>query len=68
VEDDLMAGGGDALEANPDVKYVHLDTTEPLKEGFDSMVGVEGEKVAEDGLEMAVALEGYMLLRQKKTS
>lgn len=67
VEDDLMAGGGDAVEAYPDVKYVHLDITEPLKEGFDSTVGVEGEKAAEDGLEMAVALEGYMLLRPKKT-
>ncbi|KAI6753873.1 hypothetical protein HG530_013049 [Fusarium avenaceum] len=67
VEDDLMVVGGNAVEENPNVKYVHLDTTEPLKEGFDSTVGVEGEKAAEDGLEMAVAFGGYMLLRPKKT-
>lgn len=55
-----------AVEVASSVKYVHLDTTEPLQVGFDSMVGVEGERANEDGLELAVELEGYMLLKQKK--
>ncbi|KAH6953576.1 hypothetical protein DER45DRAFT_635125 [Fusarium avenaceum] len=61
VEDDIMAVEGNGVEEPPKVNYVHLDTTEPLKEGFDSMVGVEGERANEDGLELAVALEGVLV-------
>jgi hypothetical protein len=49
-----------------EVRYVHLGVTNPLKEGFDAIVGADHEKAKEDGIEVAVALEGYLLLRQSE--
>ncbi|KAK7419841.1 hypothetical protein QQZ08_010675 [Neonectria magnoliae] len=45
------------------VKYVHLGVTAPLKEGFDSAVGAEDEKTKSEEMEVAVALDGYLLLK-----
>ncbi|RKL51238.1 hypothetical protein BFJ72_g691 [Fusarium proliferatum] len=56
--------GTDALSS--EVRYVHLGVTNPLKEGFDAIVGADHEKAKEDGIEVAVALEGYLLLRQSE--
>lgn len=55
-----------AVEVASSVKYVHLDTTEPLQVGFDSMVGVEGERANEDGLELAVSWKGICCLSKRK--
>jgi hypothetical protein len=46
-----------------EVRYVHLGVTKPLKEGFDATVGADDEKAREDDIEVAVALDGYLLLR-----
>ncbi|KAF4944968.1 hypothetical protein FGADI_12312 [Fusarium gaditjirri] len=64
VEDDFSVAGGDASGVTPNVKFVPLEIMEPLREGFDSTVRVKGDQAAEDCLEMAVAFEGHMLLRQ----
>ncbi|KAI1011925.1 hypothetical protein LB503_004828 [Fusarium chuoi] len=48
------------------VRYVHLSVTNPLKEGFDVIVGADHEKAKEDDMEVAVALDGYLLLRQSE--
>ncbi|KAG4286415.1 hypothetical protein FPRO06_07675 [Fusarium proliferatum] len=56
--------GTDALSSG--VKYVHLSVTNPLKEVFDAIVETDHEKAKEDGIEVAVALDGYLLLRQSE--
>ncbi|TVY75397.1 hypothetical protein Focb16_v005292 [Fusarium oxysporum f. sp. cubense] len=60
-------GGRENIDAlTGDVRYVHLGVTNPLKEGFDTTVGADDEKAREDDVEVAVALDGYLLLRPNK--
>lgn len=58
--------GTDALSSK--VRYVHLSVTKPLKEEFDAIVGADHDKVKEDDIEVAVALDGYLLLGRSEKS
>ncbi|KAF4333887.1 hypothetical protein FBEOM_12281 [Fusarium beomiforme] len=61
VMEELQDEEVDTLSA--EVRYVHLGVTKPLREGFDATVGADNEKAKEDEMEVAVALDGYLLLR-----
>ncbi|KAF4443536.1 hypothetical protein FACUT_1273 [Fusarium acutatum] len=63
---DGAEGGSNDDPLTCDVRYVHLGVTGPLKEGFDATVGVDDEKAKEENIEVAVALDGYLLLRPSK--
>ncbi|KAF5557001.1 hypothetical protein FNAPI_5578 [Fusarium napiforme] len=63
---DEAKGERDVDDLTSEVKYVHLGVTNPLREGFDATVGADNEKAKEDDIEVAVALDGYLLLRPSK--
>lgn len=47
---------------NAPVNYIRFGTTNPLRTGFDAAVGVDDEDSKSQEAEIAVALEGYLLL------
>ncbi|KAL5593871.1 hypothetical protein FOBRF1_012973 [Fusarium oxysporum] len=63
---DEAEGERDVDAFTGEVRYVHLGVTNPLKEGFDATLGADSEKAREDDIEVAVALDGYLLLRPNK--
>ncbi|KAM0083817.1 hypothetical protein ACKRZS_004023 [Fusarium odoratissimum] len=63
---DEAEGERDVDAFTGEVIYVHLGVTNPLKEGFDATLGADSEKAREDDIEVAVALDGYLLLRPNK--
>ncbi|EWG54188.1 hypothetical protein FVEG_17276 [Fusarium verticillioides 7600] len=65
---DETKGERDVDDLTSEVRYVHLGVTNPLREGFDATVGADNEKAKEDDIEVAVALDGYLLLRPSKNS
>ncbi|KAI1112090.1 hypothetical protein F5Y14DRAFT_442836 [Nemania sp. NC0429] len=50
---------------NAPVNYVRLGTMNPLRTGFDAAVGVDDETLKRQEAEIAVALEGYLLLETR---
>ncbi|CAM1505073.1 Fc.00g107100.m01.CDS01 [Cosmosporella sp. VM-42] len=66
-----MSSGQDEMEPGLEsmatlselVEYIHLEVMEPLKTGFDSVVAAEDVEAKGEEVEMAVALDGYLLLK-----